>query len=77
MFFMHKEAGNGPRARVEVLVGTPCSYVHAPVMEVELNVASCVGEVKTNVATLKEGRKRERESNEEIMDKFYETKFNQ
>ena len=58
MFFVHKEAGNSPRARVEVLVGTPGGHVHTPVMEVELNVASCMGQVKSNIATLEEERER-------------------
>ena len=52
MFLVHKEAGNGTRARVEVLVGAPGSHINSPVMEVELNVASCMGQVKTNIATL-------------------------
>ena len=59
MFLMDKEASNGPRARVEVLVGTPGSHIHTPVMEVKLNVTSCMGQVKTNVAALRKGRERE------------------
>ena len=61
MFFVDKEAGNGPRARVEVLVGAPGSHIHTPVMEVKLNVTSCVGQVKTNIATLRKRREREGE----------------
>jgi predicted nucleotidyltransferase len=62
MFLMNKEAGNGPRAGVEVLVGAPGGHVHSPVMEVKLNVTSGMGQVKTNMATLRErGRERERE----------------
>ena len=52
MFLVHKEAGNGPRPRVEVLVGAPGSHINPPVIEVELNVASCMGQIKTNIATL-------------------------
>ena len=59
MFLMDKEASNGPRARVEVLVGTPGSHIHTPVMEVKLNVTSSMGQVKTNIATLRKGRERE------------------
>ena len=54
MPFMYKEASNAPRTSVEVLVRTPGSHIHAPVMEVQLNVASSMGQVKTNIATLKE-----------------------
>ena len=57
MFLVHEEAGNGPRAGVEVLVGAPGSHINSPVMEVELNVASCMGQIKTNIATL--GQKKE------------------
>ena len=62
MFLVHKEAGNGPRARVEVLVGAPGRHINSPVMEVELDVASCMGQVKTNIATLggREGKRRGR-----------------
>ena len=56
MFFMDKEAGNGPRTRVEILVGTPGNHIHSPVMEVKLNVTSCMGQVKTNIPTLRERR---------------------
>ena len=59
MFLMDKEASNGPRARVEVLVGTPGCHIHSPVMEVKLNVTSSMGQVKTNIATLRKGRERE------------------
>ena len=59
MFLMDKEAGNGPRARVEVFVGTPGCYIHTPVMEVKLNVTSCMRQVKTNIAALRKGRERE------------------
>ena len=61
MFFVDKEASSGPRTRVEILVGTPGSHIHSPVMEVKLNVTSCMGQVKTNIATLREGREREGE----------------
>ena len=30
MFLMNKEANNGPRARVEILVGAPGSHIHTP-----------------------------------------------
>ena len=60
MFLMNEETSNGSWARVEVLVGTPGSHIHTPVMEVKLNVASCMGQVKTNIATLRERRERER-----------------
>ena len=59
MFLMNEETSNGSRARVEVLVGTPGSHIHIPVMEVKLNVTSCMGQVKTNIAALREGRERE------------------
>ena len=61
MFLMNKEASNGPRARVEVLVGAPGSHIHTPVMEVKLNITSCMGQVKAYIATLREGREREGE----------------
>ena len=68
MFLMDKEAGNGSRPRVEVLVGASGSHINSPVMEVELNVASCMGQIKTNIATLGQrggGRKRMRERERE------------
>ena len=61
MFLMDKESSNGPWARVEVLIGAPGSHIHTPVMEVKLNVASCMGQVKTNIATLRKGKGEERE----------------
>ena len=51
---MDKEASNGPWTRVEVLVGTPGSHIHTPVVEVKLNVTSCMGQVKTYIAALRE-----------------------
>ena len=57
MFLMDKESSNGPWARVEVLIGAPGSHIHTPVMEVKLNVTSSMGQVKTNIATLREGEK--------------------
>ena len=62
MFLVDKEASNGPRARVEVLVGAPGCHIHTPVMEVKLNVTSCMGQVKTYIAALRDGvREREKE----------------
>ena len=54
---MPKKTSNGSwAARVEVLVGAPGSHIHTPVMEVKLNVTSCMGQVKTNIAALRKGK---------------------
>jgi hypothetical protein len=65
MFLVHKKASNSPRAGVEVLVVAPGGHVHSPVMEVELNVTSSMGQVKTNIATLREGGGGEKEGRRE------------
>ena len=53
---MDKEAGNAPRACIHVLVVTPSSHIHIPIMKMQLNIASCMGQVKTNIAALKSER---------------------
>ena len=61
MPFVHKEASDGPRTRVKVLVRTPSSDINVPVVEVKFNIAGRVGQVETNVATLHEEERGGRE----------------
>lgn len=42
---VHKEAADGPRAGVEVFVGTPDCGVDVPVMKCEFHISNGVGEV--------------------------------
>jgi hypothetical protein len=45
MLLVHESAGNGASARVHVLVGTPTCKVNIPVVQLQLDVSGCVGEI--------------------------------
>ena len=58
MFLMDEEAGHASRSCIEVLISAPCSSVNVPVVKVKLHIASRMGQVKTNVTTLRKKKTR-------------------
>ena len=36
------------------LVSAPCGYIHAPIMKMEFDVSSSMGQIETNITTLTE-----------------------
>lgn len=52
MTFVHKDAGNTSRSRVQVLVRTPAREIDVPVVQLNRNVTGSVGQIPANNAAL-------------------------
>ena len=45
MLLVHKSASNGTSTRIHVLVSTPAGKVDVPVVQLQLDISGCVGEI--------------------------------
>jgi hypothetical protein len=48
VLFMHESTGDGAGTGVHVLVSTPAGKVNIPVVQLQLDVSGCMGEIPTD-----------------------------